>query len=291
MPILDPEFMSKLDQLELISRKIFTGRMKGERRSKKRGISIEFADYRDYSPGDDLRFLDWNIYGRLDRLFLKLFMEEEDLFVYLLVDRSISMDFGEPTKLDYAKKVAAALGYIALVNMERVSVGGFSDTVHDYFRPSRGKGNSWKLFQFLESIQPDGSTVLVESCRNFALRHQTKGVVIILSDFMDPSGYDAAFQYFVGQKYEVFAIQILSDEEVEPPFAGDLKLVDAETGTNAEITVSGPLLKAYRNRLQNFTDGLKNYCTQRGIAYLYTTTSMPFDQLILNYFRQGGLVK
>ena len=241
MPILDPEFMSKLDQLELISRKIFTGKMKGERRSKKRGISIEFADYRDYSPGDDLRFLDWNIYGRLDRLFLKLFMEEEDLFVYLLVDRSISMDFGEPTKLDYAKKVAAALGYIALVNMERVAVGGFSDTVHDYFRPSRGN--------------------------------------------------DAAFQYFVGQKYEVFAIQILSDEEVEPPFAGDLKLVDAETGTNAEITVSGPLLKAYRNRLQNFTDGLKNYCTQRGIAYLYTTTSMPFDQLILNYFRQGGLVK
>lgn len=291
MPLLDPDLMNKLEQLELISRKIFTGRIKGERRSRKRGISIEFADYRDYAPGDDLRFLDWNIYGRLDRLFLKLFMEEEDLFLYLLVDRSASMDFGAPTKLEYAKKVAAALGYIALVNSERVAVGAFNETVKDYFRPVRGKRQMWKLFHFLESIQPDGATGLVESCRNFALRHRTKGVVVVLSDFLDPAGYENAFRFFVGQKYEVIAIQVLSEEEVHPPFAGDLKLVDSENGSHAEITMSGPLLKIYHRRLKNFCDGLKAFCTQRGVAYLYTTTAVPFDQLVLNFLRQGGLLK
>ena len=291
MPILDAEFMNKLEQLELISRKVFTGRLKGERRSKKKGISIEFADYRDYSPGDDLRFLDWNIYGRLDKLFIKLFMEEEDLFVYLLVDRSLSMDFGEPSKLDYAKKVAAALGYITLINMERVSIGAFSDTVTAYFRPARGKSQMWKLFDFLEKVEADGETGLTESCRNFTLRNRTKGIVILLSDFLDPAGYEGAFRFFIGQKYDVFAIHILSDEEANPPYTGDLKLVDAETGGQAEITMSGPLMKVYRHRLHNFCEGLKSYCSKRGISYLYTTTGVPFEQLILSYLRQGGLVK
>ncbi|MBI2191057.1 MAG: DUF58 domain-containing protein [Planctomycetes bacterium] len=291
MAILDSEFMQKLEQLELVSRKIFTGRMKGERRSRKRGVSIEFADYRDYTPGDDLRFVDWNVYGRLDRLFLKLFMEEEDLFLYLLVDRSASMDFGSPTKLDYAKKVAAALGYIALVNSERVAVGAFNDGLRDYFRPARGRKQMWKLFQFLEAVHADGSTVLADSCRHFALRHRTKGVVVLLSDFLDPAGYENAFRFFVGQKYDLFAIHVLSEEEVHPPFAGDLRLVDAENGSRAEITVSGPLLKTYQRRLGFFCDSLKSFCTQRGIAYLYATTGIPFDQLILSYLRQGGLVK
>jgi len=291
MPILDPHFMSKLEQLELISRKVFTGRMKGERRSKRKGISIEFADYRDYAPGDDLRFLDWNIYGRLDRLFIKLFMEEEDLFVYLLVDRSVSMDFGEPSKLEYAKKVAAALGYITLVNMERVCVGAFSDTLSGYFRPTRGKSQMWKLFNFLEDLEPDGSTGLTEACRRFVVRHRTKGIVIIISDFLDPAGYEDAFRFFIGQKYDIFAIQVLSEEEVNPLFSGDLKLVDAESGGQAEITMSAPLMKMYRRRLNGFCEGLKSFCTNRGIAYLYTTTAVPFDQLVLNYLRQGGLVK
>jgi uncharacterized protein (DUF58 family) len=289
--ILDPEFMKKLEQLELLSRKVFTGRLKGERRSKKRGVSIEFADYRDYAPGDDLRFLDWNIYGRLDRLFLKLFMEEEDLFVYLLVDRSVSMDFGEPTKLDYAKKVAAALGYITLVNMERVCVGAFNNTVTGYFRPARGKSQMWKLFSFLEDIKADGSTALTGTCRNFVVRHQNKGIVIIISDFLDPAGYEEALRFFIGQKYDLFAIHILSQDEVQPAFAGDLKLVDAETGAQAEVTMSGPLMKMYRRRLSGFCEGLKSFCAKRDITYLYATTSVPFDTLILNYLRQGGLVR
>jgi uncharacterized protein (DUF58 family) len=265
--------------------------LEGERRSRKRGISIEFADYRDYVAGDDLRFLDWNIYGRLDRLFIKLFMEEEDLYVYLLVDRSRSMDFGTPTKLDYARKVAAAIGYITLANMERVAVGAFNESVQDYLRPVRGKRQMWKLFGFLEALRPDGATGLAESCRRFALRHSAKGVLVLISDFLDPAGYESAFRFFVGQKYDVFAIHVLSEEEIHPPLAGDLKLIDVETGTRAEITMSSPLLKAYRNRLHQFRQQLKTFCTQRGIAYLFAPTSVPFDQLILNYLRQGGLIR
>ncbi|MDP6114357.1 MAG: DUF58 domain-containing protein [Planctomycetota bacterium] len=291
MPVLDNEFMKKLDQLELLSRKVFTGRLKGERRSKKRGISIEFADYRDYVAGDDLRFLDWNIYGRLDRLFLKLFMEEEDLYVYLLIDASKSMEYGDPSKLEYAKKVAAALGYITLTNMERVSIGAFSDTVRDYFRPARGKGQMWKMFDFLENIHADGTTGLSESCRRFALRNRTKGMVILLSDFLDPSGYEEGLRLFAGMKYDLYAIHILSEDEVNPPYTGDMKLVDAETGLDAEITMSGPLMKVYHNRVRNFCDGLKNFCSKRDISYLYTTTATPFDQLVLNYLKQGGLLK
>ena len=148
--LLDQEFMHKLEQLALFSRKVFRGLLKGERRSKKKGVSIEFADYRDYVPGDDLRFLDWNIYGRLERLFIKLFQEEEDLNILFLLDGSRSMTFGSPSKFDYGKKVAAALGYIALANLDRVAVSVFSSQLDHLFPLSRGKQSAWRLFDFFE---------------------------------------------------------------------------------------------------------------------------------------------
>src|ERR671935_168197 len=144
-PLLDPEFLARLEQLELVSRKIFTGRMKGERRSRRKGQSVEFADYRNYVVGDDLRFLDWNLYARLDRLFLRLFMEEEDLHFYILIDNSLSMDFGTPTKLHFAKQVAAALGYIGLVNLDRVVVEAFNDRLVQSMPAARGRRSVWRL--------------------------------------------------------------------------------------------------------------------------------------------------
>src|SRR5271168_1207574 len=149
VPLLDPKFLAQLEQLELVSRKIFLGRMKGERRSKRKGQSVEFADYRNYVIGDDLRFLDWNLYARLDRLFLRLFMEEEDLHFYILLDNSKSMDFGAPTKLHYAKQVAAALGFIGLVNLDRVVVQAFSDRLVQTSPVLRGRRSLWRLLDFL----------------------------------------------------------------------------------------------------------------------------------------------
>src|SRR5580700_7338701 len=159
-PLLDPQFLHRLEQLELVSRKIFLGVMKGERRSKRKGQSVEFADYRNYTKGDDLRFLDWNIYGRLDRLFIRLFMEEEDLHFYLLIDNSLSMDFGTPTKLHYARQVAAALGFIGLVNMDRVVMEAFNDRLTQSLPALRGRRSLWQMMSFLQKIEPAGPSDL-----------------------------------------------------------------------------------------------------------------------------------
>src|SRR3954449_5761416 len=162
-PLLDPQFLARLEQLELVSRKIFLGRMKGERRSKRKGQSVEFADYRNYVVGDDLRFLDWNLYARLDKLFLRLFMEEEDLHFYVLIDNSLSMDFGTPTKLHYAKQVAAALGFIGLVNLDRVVIEAFNNRLVQSLPAVRGRRSLWRLFDFLQKLQPSGPSDLKKS--------------------------------------------------------------------------------------------------------------------------------
>jgi uncharacterized protein (DUF58 family) len=290
-PLLDPEFLARLEQLELVSRKIFLGRMKGERRSKRKGQSVEFADYRNYVVGDDLRFLDWNLYARLDRLFIRLFMEEEDLHVYLLIDNSLSMDFGTPSKLHYAKQVAAALGFIGLVNMDRVVVEAFNDRLTQSLPPIRGRRSLWRLLDFMRQLEPAGPSDLARALRSFSIKCSGKGIAIILSDFMDKGGYEDALRYLLARQLDIYVIQVLSQEEIDPEIVGDLKLVDAEDEDEAEITVSGPLLKRYKQNLAAYRAALYEFCTRRGISYLFTSNQVPFDRLVLSYLRQRGLVK
>src|SRR5437016_2523958 len=168
-PLLDPQFLARLEQLELVSRKIFLGLMKGERRSKRKGQSVEFADYRNYVKGDDLRFLDWNLYARLDRLFIRLFMEEEDLHFYVLIDNSLSMDFGKPSKLHFAKQVAAALAFVGLVNLDRVVVQAFNERLTQSMPAARGRRSLWRLMDFLQKIEPAGPSDLRRALRSFSL--------------------------------------------------------------------------------------------------------------------------
>src|SRR3974390_1116437 len=215
-PLLEPEFLARLEQLELVSRKIFMGRMKGERRSKRKGQSVEFADYRNYVIGDDLRFLDWNLYARLDRLFLRLFMEEEDLHFYVLIDNSLSMDFGAPTKLHYAKQVAAALGFIGLVNLDRVVVEAFNDQLTQSLPAIRGRRSLWRLLDFLAKLQPAGPSDLTRALRTFSLNSSGKGSVVVLGHFMDKGGYEDALRYLVARQMDIYVIQILSQEEIDP---------------------------------------------------------------------------
>jgi uncharacterized protein (DUF58 family) len=290
-PLLDPEFLHKLEQLELVSRKIFVGRMKGERKSKRRGSSVEFADHRNYSIGDDLRHIDWNVYGRLDKLFLKLFLEEEDLHFYTLVDTSLSMDFGEPTKLHYAKQVAAALAFVGLVNHDRVVLEPFSDGFGGGMPSVRGRSQMWRVVQYLDQLQATGASNLTAAAKAFAVKHAGKGVVVVVSDFLDKHGYQDALRYLVARNMDIYVIHVLSQEEVEPELVGDLRLVDAEDDDVAEITISAPLLKRYKDNLNAFVGGLKEWCTRRGITYIFTTNQNPFDKLILNYLRERGLVK
>src|SRR3954463_3901228 len=247
--LLDPKFLVRLEQLELVSRKIFLGRMKGERRSKRKGQSVEFADYRNYVIGDDLRFLDWNLYARLDKLFLRLFMEEEDLHFYVLIDNSLSMDFGTPTKMHYAKQVAAALGFIGLVNLDRVMIEVFNDRLVQSLPAQRGRRSLWRVLDFLSKLQPAGPSDMARSLRAFSLKSSGKGIVVVLSDFMDKGGYEDALRYLVARQFDVYVIQILCQEELEPEIFGDLKLIDVEDNDEAEITVSGPLLKRYKQNL------------------------------------------
>ena len=290
-PLLDPEFLTRLEQLELVSKKIFLGRMKGERRSKKKGQSVEFADYRNYVIGDDLRFLDWNLLARLDRLFIRLFMEEEDLHVYILIDNSLSMDFGSPTKLHFAKQVAAALAFIGLVNLDRVVIEAFNDRVVQTLPAVRGRRSLWRVFDFLNKVQPAGPSDLAASMRSFTLRSSGKGVVVVLSDFMDKGGYEDALRYLIARQMDVYVIQVLSQEEIEPEIVGDLRLVDVEDDDVAEITVSGPLLKRYKQNLEAYRAGLYEFCTRRGVACLFTSNQVPFERLVFSYLRQRGLVR
>jgi uncharacterized protein (DUF58 family) len=290
-PLLDPQFLARLEQLELVSRKIFLGRMKGERRSKRKGQSVEFADYRNYVIGDDLRFLDWNLYARLDRLFLRLFMEEEDLHFYVLIDNSLSMEFGTPTKLHFAKQIAAALGFIGLVNLDRVMIEAFNNRLTQSMPALRGRRSLWRLLDFLQKIEPAGPSDLKKSLRSFSIKCSGRGIVVLLSDFMDKNGYEEALRYLVARQLDIYVIQILSQEEIDPGIVGDLKLVDVEDDDVAEITVSGPLLKRYKQNLAAFRAGIHEFCSRRGATYLFTSNQVPFDRLVLSYLRQRGLVR
>ena len=289
-PLLSPELMHRLERLELVSRKIFRGKMKGERRSKRKGQSVEFADFRNYVAGDDLRFIDWNLYARLDKLFLKLFMEEEDLHFYVLLDTSLSMDFGTPTKMEYAKQLAAALSFVGLVRADRVKI----ETLSPDQRPSpvlRGRRSTWRLFDYLKEIHPEGGTQLTEGVKNFCLRNTGKGIVVFISDLMDKNGYEPALRYLLAQEMDTYVIHTLSAEELDPDVKGDLRLIDAEDLDEAEITSSAPLLKRYRQTLSAFVEGARQFCTRRGMNYVLASNQVPVDQLVSSYLRTRGLVR
>jgi len=290
-PLLDPQFLARLEQLELVSRKIFMGRMKGERRSKRKGQSVEFADYRNYVIGDDLRHLDWNLFARLERLFIRLFLEEEDLHVYILIDNSLSMDFGKPTKLHFAKQVAAALGFIGLVNLDRVVLEAFNDKLTQSLPAVRGRRSVWRLMDFLQKLEPAGPSDLKKALRTFSLKCSGKGIVVLLSDFMDKRGCEDALRYLIARQMDIYAIQILSQEEIEPELVGDLQLTDIEDQDVADVTVSGPLLKRYKQNLAAYRASLYEFCARRGVSYLFTSNQVPFERLIFSFLRQRGLVK
>jgi len=291
LKLLDPEFMTRLEQLEIVSRKIFAGKTKGERKSPRKGESVEFADYRPYVVGDDLRFLDWNIYARLDALFLRLFLEEEDLNVTVLLDVSKSMDSGDPAKGLYARRVAAAVAYIGLVNYDRVNVYAYADRILGAVRGLRGRRQASRIVTFLQDTPVGGATNFSESARQFALQHTQKGVVLIISDFLDKNGYEEGIRYLLGRRIDGYILQILSPQEVDPELAGDLRLVDCEDGDHAEITISRPLLTRYKANLEAYCKQLRDYTVRRGMTYLLATTKVPFDQLVISYLRQRGLIR
>lgn len=282
--------MARLDRLDFVSRKMLAGKLKGERRSKRRGQSVEFADYRNYTTGDDLRFIDWNIYARLDKLFLKLFLEEEDLSLYIIVDASASMDYGEPQKFAYARQLAAALSYIALGNQNRLTIAAVTDKGITSTGAMRGRRRLTQAFGFLNDLKPSGGGSFAAATRQFALQNRLKGVCIVLSDFLHKEGVEKSLSYVGTGRYDLFAIQTLCPQEFEPTLAGDFRLVDMEDGDEAEVSITAPLIVRYKSTLSAYCQHVKNYVNRRGGNYLLANTSTPADALVLTYLRQRGLV-
>ena len=290
-PLLTPEMLAQLERLELVTRKVFRGRMKGERRSRRRGQSVEFADFRNYVPGDDLRFLDWNLYARLEKLFLKLFLEEEDMHFYALIDASASMDFGDPTKLQYAKQLAAALGFVGLCRADRVKIEPLGAARNRPGPVLRGRPNLWRMLEYVEGIEAGTNLSLTSGVREFCLRNSGKGILVLITDLLDKNGYEEALRFLLAQDLDVYVIHLLCPEELEPDVKGDLKLVDCEDHDFAEVTISRPLLDRYQRTLAAFIDGARQYCTRRGIHYMFADTRITVDQLVSTYLRRRGLVR
>lgn len=302
MPLFDEKTLRKLDRLALVAAQVRAGQIKGERRSTKRGTSIEFADYRDYTRGDDLRRVDWNVFARLERPFIKLLEEEEDLAVHLLLDASRSMDFGAEggtgdgaeglNKFRYAQRLAAALGVIALGAGDRLTLAVLQGTAPAaQFGPARGRGHTLRLLKFLEAQQPAGSTGLDAALRHYALQARRPGLLFVISDLFSPAGYRDGLAQLQGRGYEVGVLHVLAPEELDPPLAGDLRLIDAETGTPQDVTLDGSLRELYRRRVAAWRDDIETYCGKRGIHYVPVTTATPWDALVLFQMRQRGLVK
>ena len=290
--LLDPAFLKKLEALNIVSKRVFAGQMKGEKRSTRRGSSIEFADYREYVHGDDLRYVDWKAYGRLEKLFLKLFVEEEDLSIHLLIDTSKSMDFGQPlTKADYARRVAAALGYIALSEYDRVTLASFSGALGEMMPATRGKPGILSFFQFLEKKTPvGGETHFGPALAEYAGRAKNVGIAVVISDFFDDS-YIKGLKALLARRFQVVLLHVLDEEEMHPTLTGDLRLVDAETGEAREVSISPYLLAQYDAQLQSFCGGLQKMASRYGMDYVRSSTGVPFEEVILQYLRRGGLLK
>ena len=284
--VFDEAFLRQLERLLLLMRSPVRGGLKGGRRSVKRGQSVEFADYREYTPGDDLRQLDWNVYARLERLFVKLFVEEEDVTVTLLIDASASMATGRPAKLLFAKRAAAALGYIALASEDRVAVSALTGRVARKRASMRGSGRIFRLLADLSAIEPtDGPTDLVAAVRHAAAQLHGRGVVILISDLLDPAA-DKIIRELAATGSELIVMHVLSPDELDPLLEGDLRLVDVETGDGIDVTVDLATIDAYKARLSAWKAGFADLAAKRRSSYVDLSSEANLADLMFTELRR-----
>lgn len=293
--LITADLLRRLEQLQLLAARRAKSSLRGERRSRARGLSVEFADHRNYVVGDDLRYLDWNLYGRLDRFFLKLYEEERELPVRIFLDASASMEFGEPTKFQLARQLAAAMGYVALCGFDRVAVTVFPEptgpdsgreiAVRSALRAVRGKKASVQFFQNLAALTAGGTADFNGALKRGALEARQAGVAVVLSDFLDPAGYEAGLTALIGRGFQVHAVQILAPEELAPSSFGDLRLIDSETGAEQEVTFGRFRLQAYQQSVANYVQRLRELCRSRGIRFFSVSSATDLSVLLLQQLR------
>jgi uncharacterized protein (DUF58 family) len=292
--LFDDEFQRKLDYLALVSRRVFAGRLRAERRTKKSGSGVEFADHRDYQPGDDFRYLDWNVYQRFDKLLVRLFEEEEDLPIYFVLDASASMAFGGGEKLRYAKKVCAALAYVGLANLDRVSLVTTTDRVMDRMPETRGKARIFKVFRFLREVEPEGmrgTTDLGDAMKTFVAQNKRRGLVALVSDLYDPHGFEKGINVLRYNKFDPFVVHVVDPAEAKPKLHGDVLVYDCETGDEREVTVTAKVLSRFAEAHVQYLAEIERFCATRQVPYVRASVDVPFDEMILRVFRRGGFLR
>ncbi len=289
--LFDDEFQRKLETLAIVSRRVFAGRMRAERRSKKKGSGVEFADHRVYVPGDDFRFVDWNVYQRFGKLLVRLYEEEEDLSIYFIVDCSTSMGFGDGRKFDQARRLAAALAYVGLANLDRVTIVGVSDEVVARMPTTRGKGRIFKVFSFLRDLEPVGTTDLRTSLRTFVAQHKRRGLAVLISDLYDHEGFEGGINMLRYNKFEPYVIHLVDSTEAHPRLKGDVRIYDCETGEEREITVTPKLLERMAEAYEEYRGEAERFCTRNQVAYFPAEVDVSFDELVLRVFRRGGFLR
>lgn len=292
--IFDDEFLRQLELLQVVARRLIRGRQRAERKTRKTGSGIEFADHREYSPGDDIRNVDWNVLARLNHTLVRLFEEDEDLPLRLIVDVSESMLTKDAQKLLYAQKIAAALAYVGLAGLDRVGMTAMSGTVHETLPAMRGKGRIFRIFDFLRSCEAGGPTDIYAGCKRVAAQSSLPGVTVVISDFYDLEGAFDGLNLLRFQKHEVVAIQVTDPVEANPVdtgVRGDVTLVDVEGDETRDVTLSAALLQAYAEAHERFCTHLANKCRSRGMPYFRASIDEPFDELVLRIFRLGGVLR
>jgi uncharacterized protein (DUF58 family) len=289
--LFDDEFQRKLDYLAVVSKRVFSGAMRAERRTKKTGSGVEFADHRDYTPGDDIRYLDWHAFQRFGRLLIRLYQEEEDLSIYFIIDSSSSMGFGDGEKLRHAKRLAAALAYVGLANLDRVTIVGATDEISGRMPETRGKARIFRIFRFLSGLRADGHTDLEDSLRTFVAQHKRKGLAVLLSDLYDQKGFEKGINVLRYNKFEPFVLHIVDSAERKLEMRGDVRVYDCETGDEREVTVTGKVLDLYSKAYDEYQDAIRRFCTKKQVSYFRADVEVPFDELILRVFRRGGFLR
>jgi uncharacterized protein (DUF58 family) len=281
----EDDFLKKLEYLHVVSKRAFAGQNRADRLARKRGRGLEFADHRGYAPGDDFRQIDWKAYQRLNRLLLRLFDEEQDLPIYLFIDASHSM--AEPAKFDQARRIAAALCYIGLAHLDRVTLLPFGSGLREETVPGRGKGRIFRVFELLERMGASGPTDLRESFADFAGRDRQQGLAVVISDFLDPRGFETGLKVLGSMGHDVFVVHVSSKRDRDPGAFGEVRFVDAETGAVRDVDVTPALAEAYRRSWEMHADELEHFCGRYNLGYVRAAAEDPFDQIILQTFRKG----
>lgn len=289
--LFDDEFQRKLEYLAMVSKRVFSGAMRAERRTKKTGSGIEFADHRDYAAGDDIRYLDWHAFQRFDRLLIRLYEEEEDLSIYFILDTSSSMGFGEGRKLRQAKRLAAALAYVGLANLDRIAIVTATDEISGRMPTTRGKARIFRIFRFLSAVKAEGETDLGEAMKTFVAQHKRKGLAVLISDLYDPEGFERGINVLRFNRFEPYVIHLVDPRDGKPDIRGDVRVYDCETGAEREVTVTAKVLEKYQQAHAEYLDEVQRFCSSRQVSYFRADVDASFDELILRVFRRGGFLR